>query len=261
MRQLHKHVGDTVLFGDGSRTRTMTTVGRVTFPSVGVEQADDPGLGTGAMVEEDTLLALALPSGQSCSYASSPGALTECSSMIAVRLARGVDAAAWAARVVAANPDASSPGGTYDQTLVRAAEIVSYDQMTDEPLLLAGLLALGAMVSLVFTLSAAVRQRRRDLAVLKVLGLTGRQIRQAVRWQATLTVLIALAVGIPLGVAAGRVLWIRFADNLGVITTPSVPVIALVAFAAGLVVLANAFAAGPASAAARLRPAQVLRSE
>jgi ABC-type antimicrobial peptide transport system permease subunit len=181
--------------------------------------------------------------------------------MIAVRLARGVDAAAWAARVVAANPDASSPGGTYDQTLVRAAEIVSYDQMTDEPLLLAGLLALGAMVSLVFTLSAAVRQRRRDLAVLKVLGLTGRQIRQAVRWQATLTVLIALAVGIPLGVAAGRVLWIRFADNLGVITTPSVPVIALVAFAAGLVVLANAFAAGPASAAARLRPAQVLRSE
>jgi len=118
-----------------------------------------------------------------------------------------------------------------------------------------------ALASLALTLTAAVRQRRRELAVLKVLGLTSRQLRQAVRWQATLTVLLALVVGIPLGVAAGRVLWIRFADNLGVIDTPSVPLLALGLAGVVLVVLANLIAIAPGSSAAHLRPAQVLQSE
>jgi MacB-like periplasmic core domain/FtsX-like permease family len=266
LRQLGKHLGQTVKVDAGTAPRTLTIVGQVTFPSVGVEQSDIPSLGTGAIVDEDTLLGLTIPAGpqNNCSNSSSANAIsagTECLSTIAVRLAPGINASAWAARVVAANPDQGTPGGTYDQPVVRAAAIVGYTQMTDEPLVLAALLALGALASLAFTLAAAVRQRRRDLTVLRTLGLTGRQLRQIVAWQATLTVLIALVIGVPIGLAAGRVLWIRFADNLGVINTPAIPLAALAGFALGLVALANLIAARPAAVAARLRPAQILRSE
>ena len=40
--------------------------------------------------------------------------------------------------------------------------------------------------------------------MLKALGMTRRQVWAAVAWQTTLTLLIAVLVGAPLGVAAGR---------------------------------------------------------
>jgi hypothetical protein len=129
------------------------------------------------------------------------------------------------------------------------------------PLILATALGLLGAATLIHTMLLTVRRRRKDLAMLKTLGFVGRQIRATVAWQATTIVLIALAIGIPLGVILGRWGWRLFAGQIEVVPLPIVPVLLipgalLIALAAG-----NLIAAFPAGSAARTQPALVLRSE
>ena len=58
LRQLGKHVGDTVTAGTGRTGRTLTIVGTVTLPSMGLSLADHVSLGRGAMLADSTLLAI-----------------------------------------------------------------------------------------------------------------------------------------------------------------------------------------------------------
>ena len=127
--------------------------------------------------------------------------------------------------------------------------------------LLAGVLALLAVATVAHALVTAVRRRRRDLALLKTLGFTRRQVSTSVAWQATTFASVALVIGVPAGVIVGRWAWTALADNLGTVAEPIVPVLA-VALAIPLVLLiANTVAFVPGRIAARLRPATVLRSE
>ena len=80
-------------------------------------------------------------------------------------------------------------------------------------------------------------------------------------WQATTFAVVALAIGVPLGVAAGRWAWQLTADTLGVHSGPMVPLAAMAAAAVGAVLAANLVAALPGRAASRLPPATALRSE
>jgi hypothetical protein len=70
-----------------------------------------------------------------------------------------------------------------------------------------------------------------------------------------------LLIGLPLGIAAGRAAWGLFADDLGFVAVAAVVAWGLVALAAGTIAVANLLAAGPAIAAARTRPASLLRAE
>ncbi|MHB8465620.1 MAG: FtsX-like permease family protein [Acidimicrobiales bacterium] len=264
LRQLHKHVGDVVEFRVGVGARQLKIVGTATFASVGVNGADHPSLGTGGLVDEAMLLATSQPPGTNCSHGGGVGfdaAFTECPSTILIDLKRGTDPRVFASKLVGANPDPETPGGAFQQVRVRGAQIVSSAQMANEPLVLALLLALGAVASLALTQLSSVRQRRRDLALLKALGMTRRQLRSVVAWNATLSTGIAVLLGLPLGIAGGRIVWLRFANGLGVVPTPSVPLALLVAGAVGLLVLANLAAAVPGSVAARTPAARILRSE
>src|SRR4029079_1352536 len=85
------------------------------------------------------------------------------------------------------------------------------------PFAFSGLLALMAAGTLAHTLASSTRRRRRDLAILKSLGFIPRQLRQAVAWQATTIAGIALLIGLPAGVAAGRWAWRYLAPQLGVL--------------------------------------------
>jgi predicted lysophospholipase L1 biosynthesis ABC-type transport system permease subunit len=129
------------------------------------------------------------------------------------------------------------------------------------PLLLSGLLAPAAAAAVAHMLVSSVRRRRRDLAVLKTLGFIRRQVSATVAWQATTVVLIALMIGLPLGLAAGRWAWTLFADELGVIPEPALAVVASLVAVPAALLLANLVAAIPGRLAARTRPAQVLRTE
>ena len=172
----------------------------------------------------------------------------------------GTDLRAAAARLEAAVTRAHCPKGlcrvTTDQ---RPSNIKDYAQVRDTPLVLGAVLALLAVGTLTHALLTSVH-RRRDLAVLKILGLLRSQILRVVSWEAS-ALAAALLTGLPLGVVADRWAWALFAASAGAGGNADIPVPIVLATIPATLLLANAIAAGPGWAAARIRPAAVLRSE
>jgi hypothetical protein len=142
-----------------------------------------------------------------------------------------------------------------------AAAVVNAGQLGGQPIALALGLAAAAVLSLALTVLSLIRRRRQELALLKALGMTRRQVRVVIAAQTTLTLLLAEAVGGPLGIVGGRLAWQGFARSLGVVPVVEVPVLALILGLAALVVAGNLIACGPAAVAARTRPAAGVRAE
>jgi hypothetical protein len=260
LRQLGKKIGDTVTVGTGPSARAFTIAGTVTLPSFGLQGADHVSLGRGAMLSEAALLAASR-----VSAAQRPDTLIPLPlpSAVAIRLAPGtttVQRQRLVNRIVAANPD-HTPGGTQELNHYMAAAVVNAAQLGPQQLALALSLAAAAMLSLALTVLASVRKRRRELALLKALGMTRGQVRAIVSWQTTLTLLIALAVGVPLGIAVGRWAWRGFAASLGVVPVAAVPVLLLAVGGAALIAAGNLLALTPATIAASTPPATTLRTE
>src|ERR1700683_145307 len=119
----------------------------------------------------------------------------------------------------------------------RPAEIVNYRSMGSIPAFLGAGLAAGAVIALGLILVTSVRRRRRDLALLKTLGFTRRQLAALVAWQSSVPVVIGIIVGIPLGIVLGRVLWDAFAHEINAVPAPSVSALSIVLIAIGALVL------------------------
>jgi hypothetical protein len=260
LRELGKKVGDRIRIGIPPFERTVVITGTVTLPSFGVGGADHPSLGRGAMLGEDTLLAAV---GQGGGRPPTSQSVPVFSSAVAIDLAPGTTGAQRAAlvrRIVSANPD-GTPGGSYELRSARASAVVNTEQMGGQPLALAVGLAVAAVLSLTLTVLGLVRRRRRELALLKALGMTRGQVRAVIAWQTTLMLLIAVAVGGALGIAGGRLAWRAFAGSLGIVPIVEVPVAALVGGLVALVLAGNLLASLPAAVAARTRPGVSLRTE
>jgi hypothetical protein len=141
---------------------------------------------------------------------------------------------------------------------VDLVDLASIDRMPQLTAACAGVIALAMFGHL---LVSSVSARRRDLALLRVLGFERRQIRATVAWQATTIVTVSLGVGVPLGVIAGQWLWRAYADQVGVVPEVVTPVLTLAVSIAAVVAIAYLVAAAPAWGAARAKPAVVLRTE
>ena len=72
---------------------------------------------------------------------------------------------------------------------------------------------------------------------------------------------VGIAVGAPIGIATGKVLWRVFATNFGVVPVAVVEPVLIAALVAGVLAAANLLAAVPALLAARSQPARLLRAE
>jgi hypothetical protein len=129
------------------------------------------------------------------------------------------------------------------------------------PIALGGFLALLAVGAVGHALATAVRRRRQELAVLRALGMTGRQARMVVVTQATVLTLIGLAFGVPLGLAVGRSVWRVVADSTPLAYHAPVALLALVLIVPAGLLIANLLAAWPGNRAARLPSGQILRAE
>jgi uncharacterized membrane protein len=240
-------VGDTVaLDGDGIEPRRVTVTGLAVLPPIGYVQADRTSPGTGLVVAADAF---------------APDIADDLFTFVGVDLVPGADRDAVVEDVERSltATNGSQPFGYREA--VRPPEIVNVQSMRAVPLLVGGLLTGAAVVGLGVAVVLSVRARRRELAILRALGFTGRQVRNSVRAQAVATMAAALVVGVPLGIAVGRVAWRAFASRLGVVTDPSTPGLWIAATVAGALVLAVAASAMPGRVAARIRPATVLRTE
>jgi hypothetical protein len=255
LAELHRHVGDTVAVSDGSSTPTrLRVVGTAAMPAIGLGGSLHLEVGVGALLSFDLIPpAMRNPFSDPITGPN----------VIFVRFKDGANhkAALGSLRTIATQVSNAANFGVEVEAVRRPAEIVNYRTMGSTPALLGGALALGAVVALGLTLMSSVRRRRHDLALLKTLGLSRRQLIAVVSWQASVAAAIGVLIGVPLGVALGRQLWVVFAEQIHVVPRPTVPALTLMLVAVGAVALANLVAALPARLAARTPTARLLRAE
>ena len=269
LAQLHQRVGGIVTMASGTFHVRLRIAGTATMPAIGGVLSVHPSMSTGALFST-AILPGGAGSGPFGPVLAGPNA-------ILVRLRPGVSPAAGqrsmqaiTRRITAAlnSPRvlAASGGDSVADTVdllpaQRPAEIVNYRSMGVMPAVLAGGLAIGAVAGLGLTLVASVRRRPRDFALLKTLGFTRIQLSGAVAWQSSVIAAAGLVVGVPVGIAFGRLLWLAFAHQLSAVPEAVVPTASIALAAAAALVLANLVAALPGRQAARTPAALLLRAE
>jgi putative ABC transport system permease protein len=116
-----------------------------------------------------------------------------------------------------------------------------------------GLLALAVVIALIGianTLALSVHERRRELGLLRAVGMSRAQVRAAVRWEAVMIALLGTFLGFVLAIAGGwGIVSAIEADRPIPFVVPPVPLAIIVVFAAVAGVVA---AVGPGRRAARL---------
>lgn len=232
--ELGKEVGDTVTLDGGGDPLEFTITGTAVVPEI---NQGGPGLGEGGVMPLESLVEL-VPDEQP--------------NVALVRFAPGGEDSAAMAQLRSAGEllPPVLPDALYDVERVRTL-----------PKMLAGLLGLLGLATLVHSLVSLVRTHRRDLAMLKTLGFTRSQVAATTAWQGTAFVAVALVVGVPLGIGGGRWVWQLVADQLGVVSAARVPLPGMLVVVPAALLVANLAAAIPGWLAARIRPAEALRTE
>ena len=235
-------------------SRMMRVVGEAVFPAFSRGSFTPTGLGTGAALSAAVL-------SEQFPQTGCTGGVT-CYNFFLLRYPPSADLSAADARVATALTRLGCPPGsclaTTDQ---RPSDIRDYGAVREIPLLLGALLGALAVATMTHVLLTSARRRRRDLAMFKALGLVRRQVLGVVEWQAAALAITALLFGVPSGILAGRWAWVLFASASGVSPGATVPVPLVLASIPVTLALAALIASGPGWAAARVRPAAVLRAE
>ncbi|HEY6472622.1 MAG TPA: FtsX-like permease family protein [Acidimicrobiales bacterium] len=257
MSQLGVHIGSTVRVNfpssgaDPAQSRRFSVVGTTVLPP---DFNPRGGLGTGAVFSLEGFTGRhcpSAPSGNSClaSAVSANGG-----GAYLVRVAPGAPGKATIAALSRAYP--------YQVNLPRPpTNLVNFGEAVNFPLILGLVVVLFGVGTLLHLLLTSLTRRRRETGLLKSLGMLRRQIAFCVAWQTTTIAVIAIVIGVPLGIATGRFVWSAFADNLGVSTQPVVTAAKILGVALGALIVANVLALIPAFIAARARPASLLTSE
>jgi hypothetical protein len=243
-RSLHAGVGSAIRLTGGAAARTLTVSG-IAFVPAGPHNGYDQG-------------AWLTPGGYDRLFAGAHYAFKFRGAVASLR--PGADAAAVATRLDAAVAAATHTQGV-EFTPPSPLPVAQLRDVSVLPLALGGFLALLALGAVGHALAITVRRRLRELAVLRTLGLTGRQARLVVVTQASVLALIGLALGIPLGLAVGRAVWRIVATFTPLAYYPPLAVWALVLIAPVTLLAANLLAVWPGYRAARLRPGRILRGE
>jgi hypothetical protein len=241
-RQLHAGIGDTIVLG--RPPQRVRIVGTALFPSE-VHSAFDEGV----WVTPQTLDAVTAPA----------VAGVELERLVVVRFRAAVDVGAATRRLEKQlDQDPAVSSGEGRQVPVELSNLRNVRRL---PSLLAGFLALLAVAALGHVLATSVRRRRRDFAVLRALGISGRGVRLILFVQGSAVAATGILLGIPLGLAVGRTGWQAVADQVPLRYVSPVGLLAVAAVIPVAIAAANVLAVWPGRRAARLQPSEVLRSE
>ena len=230
------HLGDQMTVGSGDEQRALTVVGTVYSP-------------TSESAEFNREVVLSPATLESVSRNPSVNVL--------IRVAPGVDVAD-----VFDDLDARFPFAVSDESIPHEpGPVRNLEQIARLPLALALFFAVFGAAAVVQSLFLTARERRRDLAVLRGLGFRRRQVVMVLLGAAASVAAVALVLGVPIGVLAGRIGWNAVARSLYVNPAVVIPIVALLGL--GLAVLAGALLAAlaPASLVLHRSPGSTLRTE
>jgi ABC-type lipoprotein release transport system permease subunit len=121
-----------------------------------------------------------------------------------------------------------------------------------------GLMSIAVLACLSTT---AVRARSTEIAVTRALGFDSRQVRRAAAWMVTIIGGVALAIGLPLGVVAGRMAFNVYARRLGAPPEPAIAPWGLAGLVPVLLVTAYLVSLWPGWRASKVTAASVLHAE
>jgi FtsX-like permease family len=242
---IHARIGETVEVSiAGSRQQFPRTItGTAVFPAV----ADTTELGVGAELTAAGLHGLVPPSVPLPPFTA-----------VMIRFRPGISQPAGIG-ALAMRVDRLGPFGVMAPP--DPADLVNFGEVQALPLLAGIALGVVALLTIAHLLLTSARRRRRDLAVLRAIGFTRGQVRATVTWQAVVLTGVALVIGIPVGIACGRLAWRIFTGQIGILPVVDIPLLWLAVLVAAALALAAAVAAVPGESAARARPADVLRAE
>jgi hypothetical protein len=228
MRRAGAHVGSRIdATINGAKVR-LHVVGRAPFASFGSVKFGDTGLGTGALGVSSLFPVPDDGSGGKFNY-------------VLLRFAPGTRAATltklqtWLAEQGCADPTCILTDG-------RPTEIDGYRNARGLPPAIGIMLILLLVATLTHVLVTTMRRRAADLAVLRALGCIPRQLASILRWQALVLTGSALALGIPIGLAASGIAWRAFTNQLGIAPGTVIPSAVLAALTAVLLLLAAVLA-------------------
>ena len=257
MRQVGARVGSTVRValsgsssaGGATKVRSFRVVGTTVLPP----DFNGAALGTGAVFTLDGLVGPVCPS-DARNPACLSALLVADSGAFLVRATPGPQGTAALAALSRDYP--SQVNFPHPPT-----DLVNFGEAVNFPLLFGLIVVLFGVATLLHMLVSSLNRRRQEMGLLKSLGFVRRQIALSVSWQTTTVAAFGIMLGVPLGIAAGRLVWNAFASNLGVGTSPVVTASTIAVVALGALVVANLLAVVPAYAGPRSRPASLLRVE
>jgi hypothetical protein len=251
LRDLGLRVGQTVPVSTPAGPRTMRITGSAVFPYFGQGGFTPTDAGQGAETTEAVLQPQSTAANGVAGY-----------NFALVSFAPG---SARQAQLAAFQRAWSSFCANIGQTTCivtdqRPNTVNNYAAIDATPVILAGMLAVLGLAVLAQFVLASARRRRRDFALLKVLGMFRRDLSAVAFWQVATVTAVALVVGVPLGIAGGRWAWQLFASQAGLPTDAITPLSVLWMIPATLLVAALV-ALPPARSVARVPAAATLRSE
>jgi ABC-type lipoprotein release transport system permease subunit len=236
--RLDLNIGDRIAVSGTGDELTMTVVGRAIVPIVGSDLTDD-----GIVLPLDAFSSL-----------DGEDLVPRIETAILTRLVEGADVEGF--------PTELEDAGLFVDGTFRQAGVSVLDEVRGIPFYVAFFTAFVGALAVLHSLVVTARRRRRDLAVMRAVGCYPWQTGAVIHWQGFFLALAAIALGVPIGLIGGRLLWNSIANGTNVLIVSETPW-AAIGLVAALAVLGAAvvLAAAPAWSARRRPPGVDLRSE
>ena len=146
-----------------------------------------------------------------------------------------------------------------DQNELKASQAQQINQFLALIYVLLGLAVIIAFIGIVNTLGLSIYERTRELGLMRAVGMSRKQVRTSIRWEAVIIALLGTALGLVLGIVFSFTLvTVLESQGFNTFRLPIVQLIILSVLAAGLAVL---MAAWPARRAARLDVLEAIATE
>jgi hypothetical protein len=237
--RVHKRIGDTIELRSDARTADYRIVGVTLFPEGDFSHDDGVAL---TAAGADRLV----------------GNVRDAAALHSVLFdwADGVDTRAADRQLATAGLQVLT-----NENALQPSSVSNLGQVEALPRFLAGFLVVLSVVAIGSALLFSVRLRASELATFRALGMTARTSTAIVGSHALAIVALAVAIGVPLGLAAGVRIWTPIANRAHVVVRTVSPASWISVYAVAIIVVASFAAAIAAWRVFHLQPREVLRSE